>query len=121
MELVEHFRRGHEDDALGGVTGAVSESASEKGLAGAGRADEERIDALIEEREVVEGEIARADLLAAGREVEAEAVDGVDLGKSRIVNAAFDSGASPALALLVGEAMEDVGGGEIFGGGLFEE
>ena len=44
-------------------------------------ADEERVDALVEEGEVVEREVAGAQLLADGIEVEVEAVDGVELGE----------------------------------------
>ena len=37
---------------------------------------------LLEEGEVVKREVARAHLLAAGIEVEVEAIDGVDLGEA---------------------------------------
>ena len=62
-----------EDDAPGGLAGLVGERSGEEGLAGAGHADEERVDALGEEGEIVQGEVAGADLLARRVEVEVEA------------------------------------------------
>ncbi len=53
-------------------------------------ADEERVDALVEEGEVVEREVASAKLLADGIEVEVEGVDGVDLGERGVLDAAVD-------------------------------
>ena len=66
-ELVEHLRGADEDDAPAGrLAGLVGERAGEEGLAGAGGADEERVDSRLEEAEVVESEVASAELLAAG-------------------------------------------------------
>src|SRR5262245_20543854 len=52
-EIVEHAGRGGEHDASRGLAGAIREGPSEEGLAGAGDPDEQRVDALVEEREVV--------------------------------------------------------------------
>jgi hypothetical protein len=77
VEVVQHLRRAHEDDAAVRLASAVRERASEEGLAGAGQADEERVHALLDEGEIVEREVAVAELLAHGAEVEVEPVDGV--------------------------------------------
>src|ERR1700733_13469948 len=76
-EVIEHAGGGGEDDAARGLAHAVGERAGQEGLAGAGGADEQRIDALVEEGELVEREVASAELLADGVELEVEAVDGV--------------------------------------------
>ena len=75
VQLAEHAGRGDEDDAPGIEAGLVGEGAGEKRLACAGRADEERVDALVEEVEIVEGEVAGTELLASRVEVEVEGVD----------------------------------------------
>ena len=101
--------------------GLVGEGAGEEGLAGAGRADEERVDALVEEVEVVESEVAGAELLSRRVEVEVEGVDGVDLGEAGIAESAVDGALDAALLLLVAEAVDDVGGREVFLGGALED
>ena len=63
-------------------------------------------------------EVAGAELLAAGVEVEVEAVDGVDLGEARVLDAPLDGAADAALLLLVAEAVDDLEGREILLGGL---
>ena len=110
VQFVEHARGGDEDDALGGQTGLVGEGTSEECLAGSGRADEERVDPLVEEVEVVETEVSSAELLSRGIEVEVEGVDGVDLREARVAEAAVDGALDAALLLLVAKAMENVEG-----------
>ena len=97
VQLVKHFGGGDEHDTLGGVAGLEGQRAREKCLSGAWRADEEGIDALLEEGEIVEAEVAGAHLLATGREVEIERVDGVDLGEPGIGDAPLDGGALSVL------------------------
>jgi len=46
-ELVEHLWRTDEDDAASGLAGPPGERTRQEGLAGAGMADEERIDAAL--------------------------------------------------------------------------
>ena len=82
VEIVEQARSGDEEDAAVCLAGAVGEGAGEEGLAGAGGADEERIDPLIDKGEVVKGEITAADFFASVIEIEVESVDGVDLGEA---------------------------------------
>ena len=53
--------------------------------------------AWCEEGEVVEGEVAGTDLLAAGVEVEVEAVDGVDLREAGLAEATVDIADSTSL------------------------
>jgi hypothetical protein len=60
VQVVEHPGCGDEDDASGVEAGAVCQRAGEEGLSGAGETDEERIDAFLEKREVVQSEVARA-------------------------------------------------------------
>ena len=79
MEIVEHAGSADEDDPAGRLASLVSERSGEEGLAGAWHADEERVDALGEEGEVVQGEVASADLLAPWIEVEVEAEAAQDL------------------------------------------
>ena len=76
--------------------------------------------ALVEEVEVVEGEVARAELLARGIEVEVEGVDGVDLGEARVAESALDGALDAALLLLVAESVNDVGRREVLLGGTIE-
>src|SRR5262245_9978827 len=90
VQLVEHLRSGHEDDALGGLAGFVSECASQERFAGAGDSDEKWVDSLLEEDEVVKREVARAGFLSVAVEIEVEAVDCVDLGEASIVDASLD-------------------------------
>src|SRR6476646_7692566 len=59
-EIVEHAGRGGEDAAPRGLAGTIREGSSEEGLAGAGGADEQRVDAFVEESEVVERKVAGA-------------------------------------------------------------
>ena len=56
MQFAEHALGGDDDDAPGGLARLVRDGAGEEGFAGARHADEERIDAGVEEREVVQGE-----------------------------------------------------------------
>src|SRR3954467_10027592 len=86
----------------------------EEGLSCAGDADKERVNPSLEKREIVEAEIAGSHLLATGREVEVEPVNGVDLGELGIGNSALDGRAGATLSFFVGEAIQDVGGREIF-------
>jgi hypothetical protein len=72
------------------------------------RADEERVDALVEKVEIVQGEVSRAEFLSRGIEVEVERVDGVDLGEARVAEAAFHGAPDAALLLLIAETMDDV-------------
>jgi hypothetical protein len=115
MELVEHLGRGDEHDAASCLTGLEGQRASEEGLAGAGDSDEERVDSLVEEAEVVQREIASANLLSAGIEVEVETVDGIDLGEARVPHAALDGALQAAGLLLVSEAVSNLESGEVFG------
>jgi hypothetical protein len=69
----------------------------------------------------MKGEVPCADLLAAGVEVEVEAVDGVDLREAGLAEAAVDGAAEAALLLLVAEAVDDVEGGEVVLGGEVEQ
>ena len=62
----------------------------------------------------MQAEIAGSHLLTTGREVEVERIDGVDLGELGIGDSALDGRARATLPFFVGEAIEDVGGGEIF-------
>jgi hypothetical protein len=82
VELVEHLGGGDEHDTAGHLAGFVGQGARKEGLAGTRRADEERVDALLEEGQIVKPEVARAHLLAAGGEIEVEAVNGVDLRRT---------------------------------------
>src|SRR5207249_4115878 len=106
VELVEHLRGGHEDDAFGGLARLVGQGASQERLAGARDANEERVDSLVEEDEVVQGEVTGASLFSVTVEVEVETVDGVDLGKTCIVDAPRDGALDTACFLLVGEAID---------------
>src|ERR1700679_1853099 len=117
MEVVEHARSAHEDDAAGGPARLGGERSREEGLAGAWHADEEGVDPLGEEGEVVQGEVAGADLFPAWVEVEVEAVDGVDLREAGLAEAAVDGAAEAALLLLVAESVDDVEGGDVVLGG----
>jgi hypothetical protein len=74
VQLAEHAGRGDEDDAPGVEAGLVGQGAGEERLAGAGGANEERIDSLVEEVEIVQSEVACAELLARWVEVEVEGV-----------------------------------------------
>jgi hypothetical protein len=81
----------------------------EKGLSSAREADEERVDAFLQEDEIVKREVARAELLADRVEVEIEAVDGVDLGKPGAAHATLDGGAKPTVLLFVAQTGDHVG------------
>jgi hypothetical protein len=94
MQLVEHLGGRDKHNPLGGVAGLEGQGTSEESLSCAGNADEERIDAFLEKREIVEAEIASTHFLAAGREVEVERIDGVDLGELGIGDATLNGGAS---------------------------
>ena len=83
--------------------------------------DEERIDALLQEGEVVEGQVAGLELLPAGVEVEVERIDGVHFGEARIVDAALDGPVHPALPLLVAQPVGHVERGEVLLGRFGEE
>ena len=120
-EIVEHTGRGGEDDAPGGLAGAIREGPSEEGLAGPGGADEQRVDALVEEREVVECEVASPQLFADWVEVEVEAVDGVELGEFCVLDAAVDGALHATGAFLVTESVEDLEVGQVVVLGLVEE
>jgi hypothetical protein len=121
VEVVQHLRRAHEDDAAVRLAGSVGERAGEEGLAGAGQPDEERVHALLDEGEIVECEVAVAELLAHRAEVEVEPVDGVHLGEARVAGAAGDRVAHPARLLLVAEAVDEVETGEVLLRGLGDE
>jgi hypothetical protein len=109
VQLVEHLRCGDEDDALSRETRPVSKGASEKRLAGARIADEQRIDTLVDEARVEQAEVGGFELLPEGVEVEVEAVDGVDLGEASISHAAVDGALEATTGLLfVGEAAGDL-------------
>ncbi len=99
----------------------VRERPGEEGLAGAGDADEERIDALGEKAEVVQREVACAQLLADGVEVEVETVDGIELGELGVLDAAVDGALHPAGAFLVAQAVDDVERGQVVFAGALEE
>jgi hypothetical protein len=103
VEVVEHARSADEDDAARGLACLVGERSGEEGLSGARHSDEEGVDPLGEEGEVVQGEVAGADLLAPWVEVEVEAVDGVDLWEAGVAEATVDGAAEAALLLLVAE------------------
>ncbi len=60
VEIVEQARRSDEEDPAVCLAGAVGEGAGEEGLAGAGGADEDWIDTLLDKGEVVKGEITVA-------------------------------------------------------------
>ncbi len=81
VKLVEYPRGADEDHASVSLAGAPRERAREVRLSRAWRPDEERVDALVEEADVVQGEVASLQLFAHGAEV--EAVDGVDLREAR--------------------------------------
>jgi hypothetical protein len=66
VQLAEHARRGDEDDAPGVEAGLVGQGAGEERLACAGRADEERVDALVEEVEIVQRRWRARSFLRAG-------------------------------------------------------
>jgi hypothetical protein len=121
VEVVEHAWSADEDDTAGGLAGLVGERSGEEGLSGAGHTNEERVDALGKESEVVESEVARADLLPRGVEVEVESVDGVDLREAGVAEATLDGAAETALLLLVAEAVDHVEGGEVVPGGEIEQ
>ncbi len=107
------MRNEHDSSRL--LAGLIGESSSEEGLACAGDTDEERIDAFIEEAQVVEREVASADLLSIAVEAEIERIDGVDLGKARVADAAIDRATQAAGLFLVGEAVGDLQRREVFG------
>src|SRR5678816_2791815 len=70
-EVIDHARGGGEDDAACGLAGPIGKRAGQEGLAGAGNADEEGVDAFGEEREIVKRQVASTEFLADGIEVEA--------------------------------------------------
>ncbi len=121
MQLAEHAGRGDEDNAPRRETGLVRERTSKERLAGPRRADEERVDAFVEEVEIVKGEVSSAELFARGIEVEVERVDGVDLGESRVAKSSIDGALDSTLFFLVAEAVNDVCRREILFGRAFED
>src|SRR6186713_1601772 len=95
VQIVEHLRDGHEDDALGLGASLVREGSGKECLASARIADEEWIDALVEKRQVMQCEVARLQLTSHRVEVEVETIDGVDLGEACIADATGDGAIDP--------------------------
>ena len=69
----------------------------------------------------MESEVAGAELLASRVEVEVEGVDGVDLGEAGVAESPVDGALDAALLLLVAEAVDDVGGRQVFLGRALED
>ena len=55
VQFVEHAWSRHDDDATGGLARLVGERSREKRFSRPGSADEQRIDALLEEGQIMEG------------------------------------------------------------------
>ncbi len=66
-------------------------------------------------------EIAGAEFLADGVEVEVEAIDRVELGEPRVLDATVDGALHPVGTLVIAEAMEDVERGQVVLAGLLEQ
>ena len=103
------------------LAGTIGKRAGEEGLAGSRDSDEERIDALGEEREVVQRQVARAKFLADGIKVEVEAIDGVELGEPRVLDAAVDRALEATRTFLVAEPVKDLEVGQVVFAGLLEQ
>jgi hypothetical protein len=73
MQIVEHARCADEHDTASGLTRAIGQCSGEEGLTGPRGADEERVDALVDEGDVMKRQIAGLGLLATRIEVEIEA------------------------------------------------
>ena len=84
-------------------------------------ADEEWIDAPAQEGEVMEGQVAGLELLAAGVEFEVESIDGVHFGEMGVEDAPLDGAVHAALLLLVGEPLDHVEVGQVLLGRLGEQ
>ena len=109
VQLAEHALGGDDDDAPGGLRQALYATARARNvLPVPGMPMKSGLTPGVEEREVVQGEVAGPHLLAGWVEVEVEGVDRVDLGEVRVADAPLDGAAQPALLLLVAEAVDDV-------------
>src|SRR5450432_499445 len=99
--MVEHSWGADEHDAAGGLASAIGQGPGQEGLAGPGLADEEGVDAFVDEGDVMKRQIASLGPFATRIEVEIKAVDGVDLGEVSALDAAVDGASHAALLLFV--------------------
>jgi len=56
--MVEHSWGADEHDVAGGLASAIGQGPGQEGLAGPGLADEEGVDAFVDEGDVMKGQIA---------------------------------------------------------------
>jgi hypothetical protein len=113
VEVVEHFGCAHQHDASRCLAGTISDGTRKESLARARSADEERVDAAVEKGQVVQPEVASANLLSARVPVEVESVDGVDLGKLGCLDSLQDRTLKTAGFLFIAEAVDEIERDEI--------